>query len=159
MSTIELCIEIAAPIERCFDLSRSIDLHLLGADQSGEEAVGGVTTGLIGHNQSVRWRARHFGIRQHLTSKITAFESPTYFQDTMTEGAFKCMQHDHYFSSASDGSTVMRDTFRFAAPIGFLGLFAEQLFLKRYMTRFLRHRNEILKHVAESEQWRNFLAH
>ena len=149
--------QIAAPIRRCFDLSRSVEVHLLGTESSRERAVGGVTTGLIGPNQFVRWRARHFGIDQHLTSKITAFDSPNYFQDTMIEGVFKFMQHDHFFSALSETSTEMRDRFTFAAPVPVLGKIAERLFLKSYVERFLRHRNQILKQVAESERWTDFL--
>jgi hypothetical protein len=157
MVSIEQSMQIAAPIRRCFDLSRSIEVHLLGTEASGEQAVGGVTTGLIGPNQFVRWRARHFAIDQHLTSKITAFDSPNYFQDTMIEGVFKFMQHDHFFSALSETSTEMRDRFTFAAPVPVLGQIAERLFLKSYMERFLRHRNQILKQVAESERWPDFL--
>jgi hypothetical protein len=157
MVSIEQSMQIAAPIRRCFDLSRSIEVHLLGTESSGEQAVGGVTTGFIGPNQFVRWRARHFAIDQHLTSKITAFDSPNYFQDTMIEGVFKFMQHDHFFSALSESSTEMRDRFTFAAPVPVLGQIAERLFLKSYMERFLRHRNQILKQVAESERWPDFL--
>jgi hypothetical protein len=157
MVSIQQCMQIAAPIRRCFDLSRSVEVHLLGTESSREQAVGGVITGLIGPNQSVRWRARHFGIDQHLTSKITAFDSPNYFQDTMIEGVFKFMQHDHFFLALSETSTEMRDRFTFAAPFPVLGQIAERLFLKGYMERFLRHRNQILKQVAESETWSDFL--
>jgi ligand-binding SRPBCC domain-containing protein len=153
MVVIEQVMRIAAPIERCFDLARSIEVHLLGTERSGEQAVGGVTTGLIGLNESVRWRAKHLGVRQHLTSKITAFDRPVYFQDTMIEGAFRFMRHGHFFAALSENRTEMRDRFAFAAPIPVLGLIAEGLFLKRYMDRFLRCRNEILKQVAESD-WR-----
>ena len=45
MVYIQLTTEIAAPIERCFDLSRSIDLHLKSVDNTGEQAIDGVTTG------------------------------------------------------------------------------------------------------------------
>jgi ligand-binding SRPBCC domain-containing protein len=157
MVSIEQITVINAPIQRCFDLSRSIAVHLLGTEQTGEEAVAGVTSGLIGPDEFVRWRARHLGVRQHLASKITAFDSPRYFQDTMIEGAFQFMQHDHFFAELSPSRTEMRDTFRFAAPLPVLGRIAEQLFLKRYMDGFLRHRNEILKQVAESDQWQEFL--
>jgi hypothetical protein len=157
MVSIEQGMQIAAPIQRCFDLARSIELHLLGTKSSGEQAVEGVTTGLIGPNDLVRWRARHFGIRQHLTSKITAFDSPNYFQDTMMEGVFTFMQHDHFFSALSETSTEMRDRFTFAAPFPVLGPIAERLFLRSYMERFLRQRNQILKQVAESENWSDFL--
>ena len=119
--------------------------------------MSGVTSGLIGPDQFVRWRAKHLGVRQHLTSKITAFDSPRYFQDTMLEGAFKFMQHDHFFEALSDSQTEMRDRFTFAAPLGVFGIIAEHSFLKRYMDRFLRHRNEIVKQVAESDRWESFL--
>ena len=105
MVSIEQRMQIAAPIQRCFDLSCSIEVHLLGTERTGERAVDGVTTGLIGPGQFVRWQAKHLGVRQHLTSKITAFDSPRYFQDTMVEGAFKFMQHDHFFTAISESQT------------------------------------------------------
>lgn len=157
MVFIEQRIEISAPLERCFDLARSIEAHLLGTGRTGERAVGGVTTGLIGAHQFVRWRAKHLGVRQHLASKITAFEPPRYFQDTMIEGAFQFLRHDHFFAALGENQTEMKDRLAFAAPLSFLGTIAEQVFLKRYMDRFLRRRNEILKQVAESDEWQNFL--
>ena len=157
MVSLEQSILIRAPIQRCFDLSRSIEVHLLGTEQTGEQAVGGITTGLIGPNEFVRWRAKHLGVWQHLTSKITAYEPPIHFQDTMTEGAFRFMQHDHYFLANSESETEMRDRLTFAAPLSLLGTIAEHLFLKRYMGRFLRHRNKIVKQVAESDSWQNFI--
>jgi ligand-binding SRPBCC domain-containing protein len=158
MTSIELRTQIAAPVQRCFDLARSIDLHLLGTERTGEQAVDGVTTGLIGPNEYVRWRAKHFGVRQYLTSKITAFDPPGYFQDTMTEGAFKFFQHDHYFRGITKDQTEMRDKLTFAAPVPLLGSIAEQVILKRYLTRFLGRRNEVLKQVAESARWQEFLS-
>ena len=52
----------------------------------------------------------------------------------------------------SETRTEMRDRFTFAAPFPVLGRLAERLFLRGYMERFLRHRNQILKQVAESER-------
>jgi ligand-binding SRPBCC domain-containing protein len=144
---------IEAPIDRCFDLSRSIEVHLLGTEQTGEQAVGGVTSGLIRLGEFVRWRATHFGVRQHLASRITAYDRPAYFQDTMIEGAFRSMQHDHFFLELAADRTEMKDRFIFAAPLPILGLIAEKLFLKRYMRDLILHRNAILKQVAESNQW------
>jgi ligand-binding SRPBCC domain-containing protein len=148
---------IDAPPERVFDLSRSIDFHSVSLAHTGEEAVGGRTSGLIELGQSVTWRARHFGVRQHLASRISAFDRPRYFQDTMVRGAFAWMVHDHYFDATSDGGTVLRDKLRFAPPLGILGRIAERLVLRRYMTRFLQTRNAVLKRVAESDEWRQFL--
>ena len=111
---------IRASIERCFDLSRSIDLHLDSMSDSGEKAIGGVTSGLIGLDETVTWNARHFGIRQNFTSKITAFESPSHFVDEMQKGAFRSFWHEHRFEEM-DGATHMCDTIRYKVPLGLIG--------------------------------------
>jgi len=152
---------IAAPLERVFDLARSIEVHLLGNTHFGEQATAGTCTGLIGPGEQVTWHARHFFVRQHLTSAITAFDSPNYFQDTMLRGAFHSMQHDHHFRSlaTADSSplTEMIDTFRFSSPLAPLGRIIDRLILRRYMQALLRERNAIIKQVAESDQWRRYL--
>ena len=73
---------IKAPIERCFDLARSVEVHLAGNVHWGERAVAaaGVTTGLIGLGERVTWRAKHFGVWHTLTSEITAMDRPVHFQ-------------------------------------------------------------------------------
>jgi len=97
MPHIKLTTKIKAPITRCFDLSRSIDLHKISTHQSNEEAIAGVTKGLINLHESVTWRAKHFGLWQKLTSKITRCEPPFIFVDEMTEGAFKSIHHTHLY--------------------------------------------------------------
>lgn len=156
MVEIELRTFIAAPRERVFDLSRSIDLHQRSTEATGEKAVAGRTSGLIGMGETVTWRARHLGVTQQLTSRIAGYDRPRWFRDEMVRGAFARMEHDHWFDAA-EGGTVLRDRFRFAAPLGPLGRIAEALLLRRYMTRFLVARNAAIKHIAESEEWREFL--
>jgi ligand-binding SRPBCC domain-containing protein len=144
---------IRAPIERCFDLARSVEAHLAGNVHWGESAlaIGGVTSGLIGFGQRVTWRARHFGLWRELTSEITALDRPTYFQDTMIRGDFRSMQHDHFFESLPSGETRMRDVFCFAAPLGLLGRLVELVVLRRYMRALLQERNRVVREIAESE--------
>lgn len=74
----------------------------------------------------------------------------------MTDGVFKDFRHDHRFQYL-DGKTVMTDTLCFCAPLGPLGLAAERLVLRRYLTRFLLERNEFLKQAAESEMLREYM--
>jgi ligand-binding SRPBCC domain-containing protein len=149
---------IRAPIERCFDLSRSIDLHTESTARTGERAIAGVTSGLIGMGEEVTWRARHLGVWQELTSRITAFDPPRYFQDTMVRGAFRWFQHDHSFRKQSDGSTEMEDVLQFSAPPPILGRVAEA-FLAPYLRKFLKERNRLLKCIAESTGWKKYLPH
>ncbi len=157
MPVIELSTQVEAPLERVFDLSRSIDLHAASVSRTGEKAVSGVTSGLIGMGEEVTWRARHFGVWQHLTSRITACDRPTHFRDSMVRGAFRRFDHDHFFAADGPDATVMRDRFDFEAPLGILGRLAERWFLTAYMRRFLVERNQALKATAEGEGWRRFL--
>jgi ligand-binding SRPBCC domain-containing protein len=157
MPCIELALEIAAPPERCFDLARSIDAHVHSTAATGEQAVGGRTTGLLALGDEVTWRARHFGVRQELTSQITAFDRPFHFRDSMVRGAFASFDHDHFFEPAGAG-THARDVFDYRAPLGVAGKVAERLFLSSYMRRFLLVRLHALRALAESDGWIRFLS-
>ncbi len=157
MSVIVVETGIRAPIDRCFDLARSIDMHRASAAGTDEVAVAGVTTGLIGMGEEVTWEARHFGLRQRLTARITAFDRPFRFRDSQVSGAFARFDHDHEFEVGADGLTLMRDRFDFDAPLGPLGWLADRIFLHRYMRRFLESRNQEIRRVAEGEEWRRFL--
>lgn len=152
MTVLELVTEIRAPIERVFDLSRSVDLHMRSTARTGERAIAGVTTGLMELDQEVTWRAKHFGVWQELTSRITRYDRPRHFRDSMVRGAFRRFDHDHFFSfSEASGTTTMKDRFDFAAPLGVFGRAAERLFLARYLEGFLRERNETIRREAEAE--------
>jgi ligand-binding SRPBCC domain-containing protein len=149
MPVIELSTVICAPRERVFDLARSIDAHLASTEGTGERAVAGVTSGLIGLNEEVTWEARHLGVKQRLTVRITQFDRPTHFQDIMVSGAFKRMKHDHGFLEHPNG-TLMTDRFEFESPFGILGWVVDRVFLAGYMSRFIVKRNAVLKQMAET---------
>jgi ligand-binding SRPBCC domain-containing protein len=153
---IEFSTDIQAPIERVFDLSRSVDLHMDSTVHTRERAIAGVTSGLMTLGQEVTWRARHFGSWQHLTSRITAFERPVYFRDSQVRGIFRRLDHDHFFTARGD-VTLMRDVFEFESPLGILGGIANRLFLIRYMTQLLATRNALIKSAAETGQWRRYI--
>ncbi|AEU39163.1 SRPBCC family protein [Granulicella mallensis] len=159
MQVIQIETRIAAPPERCFLLSLSIDLHLSSTEQTRERAVAGVTHGLIGLGETVTWRGRHFGFMLAHETQITKYDCPHYFQDVMVRGVFRSFEHDHFFESTNEERTLMRDKLYFAAPLGPLGWLAETLVLRRYLTDFLVQRNETIRQVAEAPEsiWRDFL--
>ena len=156
MPIICLRTEIKAKRTLVFDLSRSIDLHLLSTLHTNEIAIAGKTSGLIALNEWVTWRAKHFGIYQQLTSKVTAYDRPNSFTDEMVSGAFKSFRHDHHFEDTEAG-TLMMDTFAYRSPLGLLGRSADVLFLNRYMTRLLTERNAVIKEYAETGKWKAVL--
>jgi ligand-binding SRPBCC domain-containing protein len=135
MSVISLETLIKAPPEVCYKLSLNVDLHQLSTSKTSERIVGGIAEGIMKLGDSVTWKAKHFGIWQTLTTKIT-FEDPYHsFVDEMTEGTFKSMKHEHYFIQ-NDTGTLMRDVFSFESPLGLLGKLFNSIILEDYMTRF-----------------------
>ncbi|CAM4289422.1 SRPBCC family protein [Zobellia nedashkovskayae] len=156
MPKITLTTEIKASKKIVFDLSRSIDLHKISTEHTNETAITGKTSGLIGLDESVTWRAKHFGVYQLLTSKIMEFESPNLFVDEMVKGAFKRFRHEHHFTE-SKGVTLLTDYFDYESPLGFLGKLADKLFLLKYMTDLLKERNRIVKDFAETDKWKKIV--
>jgi ligand-binding SRPBCC domain-containing protein len=104
---------------------------------------------LIELDQEVTWEATHFGIRQRLTSHITAFDRPNHFRDSLVRGVFRRFDHDHFFLQKG-GATIMRDVFNYESPFGWLGRLADVLFLRSYMVRLLTRRAKIIKLAAEA---------
>jgi ligand-binding SRPBCC domain-containing protein len=150
MPTIRLETMISAPRDRCFDLSLSVDLHHQSVAHTHERPIAGVTTGVMKLGDTVTWEAVHFGIKQHLTTQITAYDRPQHFVDEMIQGIFQEIKHHHAFVPQPAG-TLMIDAFSFRAPFGILGRLAEALFLTRYMRGLLLTRNRFIKQVAEAD--------
>ena len=148
MGVVQIVTTIEAPIAICFDLARDIDFHTESLGETGERAVAGRTSGLIGLGESVTWEARHLGVRQRFTAVVTAFDRPFYFRDEMTAGAFRSFTHDHRFAEQS-GRTVMTDVVEFRSPLGPVGWLVDRLFMADYLRRLLGGRCEAIKRRAE----------
>ena len=149
---------IRAPIERCFLLSLSIDLHQESASGTAERAIAGVTQGIIGPGETVTWKGRHFGVMLTHETVISGYDRPNFFQDRMVRGAFRSFVHDHFFEESPAGAK-MRDELCFEAPFGVLGRAAEKLLLNQHLRMFLRQRNEVIRLIAEADEatWSRYL--
>ncbi|WP_336959103.1 SRPBCC family protein [Chryseobacterium contaminans] len=149
MSKIYLETLIDADIQTVFDLARNIDLHQQSTSRTHEKAIAGRTSGLIEENETVTWKAKHLGIYQTLTTKITSMEKPNQFTDEMQKGAFKSLHHQHIFKVVNE-KTLMIDIFDFESPLGIIGKMFNKIFLKNYLKNFLLERNKLIKIIAES---------
>jgi ligand-binding SRPBCC domain-containing protein len=156
MPIIHLTTFVAAPIERVFDLSRSIELHKKSMANYREQAVAGTTIGLINLNETVTWKAKHLMRTRVLQVQITSMERPFSFIDEMKKGDFKSMKHEHHFKEIENG-TLMIDVFKFEAPYGGLARFFSNIYLSGYMEKLLEQRNMLLKEYAESNKWQHIL--
>ena len=156
MPHIHLTLFIAAPAERVFNLSRSINLHQISTIDTNEKAIGGVLNGLININETVTWQAKHLFKTRQFTSKITAMQSPDFFIDEMLKGDFKSFHHEHHFKAVENGS-IMIDLVNFESPYGIIGKIANSFFLKSYIEKLLIKRNTVIKDYAETQKWKVIL--
>jgi len=153
MPKIHITTFIAAPRERVFDLSRNISLHKISMQDTKEEAIAGVTSGPIGLNETVTWRAKHVGKTRTMQVKITQMESPVSFTDEQVKGDFIYFRHEHHFKPVENG-TLMIDMLDFKSPYGIFGRVFNSIYLTGYLEKFLLKRNAVIKRYAETEMWK-----
>jgi ligand-binding SRPBCC domain-containing protein len=146
----EVSTSIAAPPDVAFDLALDIDAHVGSQVAAGERAIGGVTSGRIGLNESVTWRATHFRIPFTMTSRVTELARPHRFVDEQTKGPFRRFHHEHVFEPVDDGCTMI-DRISFDAPVGPIGRLVERLVLGAYLERLIVERGQYLRDMAERQ--------
>lgn len=156
MPLIILHTEIYAPREICFDLSRSMEVHVLSMKKYNEKIIGERKSGLIQEGEEVEFEAKHLGITQTHKGKVKDVHFPFSFVDVMVQGTFKSLHHHHSFHE-KNGITLMIDTFKYESPLGILGRWADHLFLEKYMKKLIEGRNTFIKKMAESNEWKNIL--
>lgn len=156
MPNIHLTTFIAAPLERVFDLARSIDVQKKSMAHTGEQVVGGTTMGLISKGDTVTWKAKHLMKTRVLRVKITEMNRPLSFTDEMVEGDFKSFRHQHHFKQIDNG-IFMIDIVDFETPYGKIGDLVNSFYLTKYLRTILETRNEFIRNFAESSKWRDIL--
>lgn len=84
------------------------------------------------------------GVALTWITEITQVRAKEYFVDNQPLGPFKIWHHEHHFS-AIDGGVEMKDILTYVAPFGFLGKFADWLFLSKKVDSIFLFRKEILE--------------
>lgn len=158
MPTIHFTTFIGAPVDRVFDLSRNISLHKISMQDTNEEAIAGITSGLINKDETVTWKARHLFKTRFFTSKITEMQPFEKFTDKMIKGDFLSFQHEHFFKAVENG-TIVIDIINFETPYGILGKLVNKIWLIPYLEKLVIHRNEVIRQYTQSNKWRALLHH
>ena len=156
MPTIHLTTFIAAPTAIVFDLFRHIGLHKESMAAYNEDAVAGTRMGLIGKDETVTWKAKHFFKNRLLRVKITEMNTPEMFTVEQLQGDFKSMKQEHYFKPCENG-TLMIEYFHFETPYGILWQWINSLHLTKYIKNMLEHRTKYIKEIAEGSRWKMLL--
>jgi ligand-binding SRPBCC domain-containing protein len=76
-------------------------------------------------------------------TEIKDVEEPYLFVDTQLEGPYKTWEHKHIFEEVKDG-VKMIDHVVYSLPMGILGEFAHQLFVRKRLEQIFDYREKIL---------------
>jgi ligand-binding SRPBCC domain-containing protein len=90
------------------------------------------------HGVPIRWR-----------TTIAVWDPPHRFVDVQLSGPYRMWHHTHDFEPAPDGGTLMRDTVRYALPLGPLGAAAHRLFVRRDLAAIFDHRGTAVLHKVK----------
>jgi ligand-binding SRPBCC domain-containing protein len=157
MFTLKDSTHIAAPLQRVFLLSCSIEIVELELGMhpvAGKESTR--TEGLVTRGDRIRWEGWQLGFWNYHVSLISAYQPCTFLQDTMIAGRFHFFQHNHEFIETG-GHVLLKDTIRFSMPFGFAGRLVGRYMLAPHIAGLMRRRFALLKQIAESDEWRVYL--
>ena len=156
MFVVRDCVHVRAPLERCFLLSTSVELteRALGLRAARRESSR--SEGLAVAGDRIMWRGWRFGLPQMHESVVSRYERPSVVQSTMGRGRFKRLEYEMRFQEI-DGQVLVTGSVRFSLGAGRLGRWVGRRAVVPQMTQLLRRRLELLRLVAEGEEWRRYL--
>ena len=73
-------ISIHAPIQVCFDLARTVEVHAGKILLTKQIAIAGITYGLMERGDFVTWETTHLGMKQKLTSQVIEMVKPWFME-------------------------------------------------------------------------------
>ncbi len=158
MFVVRDCIHIKAPIERCFLLSTNIDLmrSALGLRVSKGSSTRCSGQALAGDR--IVWRGWWRGMPQFHESVVTEYEFPAFVRETVESSTFKRFVHELRLTEI-DGHVLLTGSIRFSLPFGAPGRWFARRTILPLMMELLRQRLHVLRLVAESNQWSQYLEH
>lgn len=101
----------------------------------------------------IAYRLKLHGIPLRWLTRIEAWEPGVRFVDAQVRGPYALWHHTHAFSPApgDPASTVMRDTVRYALPLGFLGEVARRALVARDLARIFDFRAQAVARALGGE--------
>jgi len=157
MLTLTDTVLIHAPIDRCFALSTSLAIV---QRELKMHPVEGRVNGLVTAGDTIRWEGMQLGFRNYHVSLIVpeTWNPPHFFQDRMIAGRFRSFTHDHHFTQTTEG-TRLDDEVRFSMKLIWGGNLAGRAIVAPHIRGLLHRRFHLLKRLAESDEWRQYLSH
>ncbi len=104
---------------------------------------------VMGTGALIRYRLRVRGVPVGWLTAIREWDPPHRFVDEQVRGPYALWHHTHTFEPHPDapGDTLMRDTVRYALPLGPLGELARRLFVAADVEAIFDYRAERIREL------------
>ena len=79
----------------------------------------------------IEYRLRLHGVPLRWRTTIAVWDPPQRFVDVQIRGPYRLWHHTHDFEPDGESGTAMRDTVRYALPLGALGTVADRVLVRR----------------------------
>jgi ligand-binding SRPBCC domain-containing protein len=86
-------------------------------------------------------RQRPLPLRQRWRVRIAEVDAPIAIVDVALAGPFRAWRHEHLFTFAGEGRTLLTDRVTYELPLGALGRLADRLVVRRMLVRAFRERH------------------
>ena len=149
-------VSVAAPVRRCFDLTRSVEAHRDSSTLIGGRPVAGRVAGLSELGDETTWSARFFGVRFRVRTKITAMNAPAAYREERAAGLPRTFEHEYRFHHEGD-RTRIEDTFRIGLPLGAAADRVVGPLLRPRLRAAQRRRLDWLRRACEGDGWTAYL--
>jgi hypothetical protein len=149
-------VHVRAPIERCFELARSVEL---AGEMAGVQVTeNGIARshGQVQAGDHMIWKGWSFGLPARHESVVTRVEAPRALEDRMVRGRFRRFEQIQSLSEIDD-HTLVTATVRFVIPRGLPGRLLARHLVIPSITRMLQRRMNLLKETAEGKVFANGL--
>ncbi len=87
---------------------------------------------------------------------LSEIDKPNFYRDEMRKDFFDFFHHEHYFREIDNG-TIMIDQIKYQLPHGIIGKMINRACAEKYITQYLKERNDLIKTYAEGNNWRAIL--
>jgi hypothetical protein len=154
MEIVRLTTWIKAPVDRCFRLATSVDVHQIMASLSLDGARKPSLFRQFSPGDHLTWTG-HLALLPRYTTRILQVRPYACYREVLEAGCFLHFEHDHHFTPLNEG-TRMRDEIRFVIPPGILGPMTTPL-VRRYLIWRISTRNSLLRKIAQSGLWKQYL--
>ncbi|MBL0739712.1 SRPBCC family protein [Chryseolinea lacunae] len=96
--------------------------------------------------QLVRYRIHVFPfVPMQWLTEITHVNEPHYFVDEQRFGPYAFWHHQHHLKAVPGGGVEVTDEVNYAIPLGWLGRFANALFVERQLNAIFDYRYKVLE--------------